>query len=104
MKTARLAFLLLVAGMSTACAPPQSLLPASGGPTIQGDGICHAERVAWAVGQPADEAVMKRVWKESGSGLIRLIAPKQAVTHDFRQDRLNVHIDANNLITQVACG
>lgn len=104
MKTARPAILLLAMGMATACAPPQSLLPASGGPTIKGDGVCHAERVAWAVGKPADEQVMKRVWNESGSGLIRPIAPNQAVAHDFRQDRLNVHIDASNLITRVDCG
>ena len=66
--------------------------------------MCHAERVAWAVGKPADEQVMKRVWQESGSGLIRPIAPGQAVTRDLRKDRLNVHIDGANLITRVDCG
>ena len=104
MKTARLAIPLLVLCMAAACAPPPSLQPASGGPTIKGDGVCHAERVAWAVGKPADEQVMKRVWQESGSGLIRPIAPGQAVTRDLRKDRLNVHIDGANLITRVDCG
>ena len=104
MKTARLAIPLLVLCLATACAPPPSLQPASGGPTIKGDGVCHAERVAWAVGKPADEEVMKRVWQQSGSGLIRPIAPGQAVTRDLRKDRLNVHIDAANLITNVTCG
>ena len=67
-------------------------------------GACHAEAVAWAVGQPADEAVMARVWRESGAGLIRPIAPGQAVTRDFRADRVNVHIDRDNRITAVSCG
>jgi hypothetical protein len=85
-----------------ACVPPASLQPASDGPAAAG--ACHADRVAWAVGKVADQEVMGRVWRESGSGLIRPIAPGQAVTRDFRQDRINVHIDSDNVITQVACG
>ena len=96
--------LVLLPAFLGACAATQSLQPASGGPTIKGDGVCHAERVAWAVGKPADEQVMKRVWQESGSGLIRPIAPGQAVTRDLRKYRLNVHIDGANLITRVDCG
>ena len=87
-----------------ACASSAPLQPASGGPAVTGDGTCHADRVAWAVGKNADEATMKAVWKQSGSGLIRPIAPGQAVTRDFRPDRINVHLDAGNVITKVVCG
>ena len=38
------------------------------------------------------------------SGLIRPIAPGSTVTRDFRPDRINVHLDAGNVITKVACG
>ncbi len=88
----------------TACASTTPLQPASGGPQVSGDGTCHADRVAWAVGKQADEQTMKAVWKQSGSGLIRPIAPGQAVTRDFRPDRINVHLDAGNVITKVDCG
>ena len=47
---------------------------------------------------------MARVWRESGAGLIRPIAPGQAVTRDFRADRVNVHIDRDNRISAVSCG
>jgi hypothetical protein len=87
-----------------ACAPPQSLQPASGGPAIAGDGTCKVEGLGWAIGQEATEAVMARVWRESGSGLIRPIAPGQAVTRDYRRDRINVHIDGDNAITGIDCG
>ena len=87
-----------------ACTSGAPLLPAKAGPTVSGDGTCHAGRVVWAVGKNADEQVMRAVWKQSGSGLIRPIAPGQAVTRDFRPDRINVHIDAGNVITQVGCG
>lgn len=67
-------------------------------------GTCHAERVAWAVGQPANEEVVARLWRESGAGLARPIGPGQAVTRDFREDRINFEIDGNNIITRVSCG
>jgi len=86
------------------CASGTPVQPASAGAAAQGDGSCHADRVAWAVGQVARQDVMKRVWQESGAGLIRPIAPKQAVTRDMRPDRINVHVDDSNVITRVECG
>jgi hypothetical protein len=87
-----------------ACAPPQSLQPASGGPTIAGEGTCKTDGLEWAIGEKATEATMARVWRDSGSGLIRPIAPGQAVTRDYRRDRINVHIDDDNVITGIDCG
>ena len=93
-------------GLALLLAACSSIQPDPGAPGRAGAaaGACHAEAVAWAVGQPADEAVMARVWRESGAGLIRPIAPGQAVTRDFRPDRVNVHIDRANTITSVSCG
>jgi hypothetical protein len=87
-----------------ACAPPQALQPASGGPTIAGNGTCKAEGLGWAVGQAATQETMGRIWRESGAGLIRPIAPGQAVTRDYRRDRVNVHVDDGNVITGIDCG
>lgn len=69
-----------------------------------GSGTCQAEPVQWAVGQPAEQATMARIWRESGAGLIRPIGPKQAVTRDYRPDRVNVELDAANVITRINCG
>ena len=81
-----------------------SVMPADGGPQTAGDGSCHADRVAWAVGKSGDEPTMRRVWQESGAGLLRPIGPDTAVTRDFRADRINVYLDAQNTITQLNCG
>lgn len=93
-------------GLALLLAACSSIQPDPGAPGRAGAaaGACHAEAVAWAVGQPADEAVMARVWRESGAGLIRPIGPGQVVTRDFRPDRVNVEIDANNTITRITCG
>ena len=96
--------LCVAVSMLAACASSSPLQPASAGPQVSGDGTCHADRVAWAVGKNADEPTRKAVWKQSGSGLIRPIAPGQAVTRDFRPDRINVYLDAGNVITKLACG
>lgn len=66
-------------------------------------GRCDAVPVAWAVGQPADEDAMRRVWRESGSGLIRPVGPDQAMRRDRRDDRITVYIDRNNKITRLEC-
>ena len=92
----------LTAGLA-ACGPTKSLQPESPGPQISSDGDCHADRVAWAVGQAGTEQVFARAWKESGAGLIRPIGPNQPITRDIKPDRLNLHIDANNIITAVDC-
>jgi hypothetical protein len=83
-----------------------SVQPDPGAPGRAGaaGGACNATPVAWAVGQQAEQDVMGRVWRESGAGLIRPIGPGQAVTRDFRPDRVNVEIDAKNTITRVSCG
>ncbi|HVK50151.1 MAG TPA: I78 family peptidase inhibitor [Pseudoxanthomonas sp.] len=93
-----------------ACAstPPSSSEPAAvtGGnqPARPGTGKCNADAVQWAIGQDNNQANFDRIWKESGAGLIRPISPNQAVTMDFRKDRVNIHLDAANKITRISCG
>ncbi|MEH6414541.1 I78 family peptidase inhibitor [Pseudomonas sp. CGJS7] len=73
-------------------------------PTAAGHGLCNASGLAWAVGKPADEPTGRRLFKESGAGLWRIIAPDSAYLQDQRDDRLNVRVDDKNVITAVDCG
>jgi hypothetical protein len=99
--TIRLGAMASLCALLAACA---SMQPDSGGPTIAGDGTCRLQGLDWAKGQTATQDVMGRIWKQSGAGLIRPIAPNQAVTRDHRPDRVNVHIDAGNVVTGIDCG
>lgn len=87
----------------SACA---SLQPDPGAPgeRAAASGACHADAVQWAVGQEGTQETMARVWRESHAGLIRPIAPGQAVTREFRADRMNVELDAANRIVRAYCG
>ncbi|KRG72014.1 I78 family peptidase inhibitor [Pseudoxanthomonas dokdonensis] len=67
-------------------------------------GACHADKVQWAIGKTGDQDTLRRVWQESGAGLIRPLAPNQPVTREYKPDRVNVSLDASNVITAITCG
>lgn len=65
---------------------------------------CDAANAQWAVGQAASQATVDKAVSDSGSSSARVIKPGQAVTMDFREDRLNIEVDAKNVVTAVRCG
>lgn len=65
---------------------------------------CQADKGQWAVGQLADEAVVAKVRTDTTSDRMRVIKPGMAVTMDFREDRVNVEVDADNRVIAVRCG
>lgn len=94
----------IVSGVAACASSPPSTSSRDAGPRIQGDGVCHAEQVAWAIGMEATQDTMARLWRESGAGQIRPLTPTQPMTHDYRPDRVNVLIDENNRVVRVTCG
>ena len=65
---------------------------------------CDAAKAQWAVGQTASQDVVDKVVKESGSSTSRVLKPGQPMTMDYREDRVNIHVDDKNVITEVKCG
>lgn len=65
---------------------------------------CDAAKAQWAVGQAASPDVVVKVVKDSGSSTSRVLAPGQPMTMDYREDRVNIHVDGKNVITEVKCG
>lgn len=64
---------------------------------------CGASKVAQFVSQRATPAVRAEVAKEIGHDRIRWVGPDTVVTMDYRADRLNVSLDANDIITGGNC-
>lgn len=75
----------------------------SPGPQVVGSGRCSDSQLGWAVGQPADEANIRRLSRESGAGMVNPIGPDTSVRADHRDDRLRVFVGADNVITAVRC-
>lgn len=78
--------------------------PGRPGEAAAQSGVCQADPAQWAVGHEATQDTMARVWRESHAGLVRPISPGQAVTREYRADRVNVELDRDNRIVRVYCG
>lgn len=87
-----------------ACA--QTPPPADDTPVMGGGGgyKCDAAPLANLVGQQASEALGRDALQRSNSRSLRWIGPNNAVTMDYREDRLNVKMDAKNMVTGFSCG
>lgn len=80
-------------------APPETTPPTDEEPAM----TCQAEKGQWAIGQIADEALVAKVKADTTSDRVRVIRPGMAVTMDYREDRVNLDVDADNRVTSVRC-
>ena len=74
------------------------------GETVASGGTCNAEPAQSHAGKPASDANVQAAFKASGAKTMRSITPGQAVTMDYREDRVNVWQDASGNIERISCG
>ena len=87
-----------VLGLAACVTPPTPPAPAPG--ALQ----CVAEAGAWAVGKPVNDDLVAQVIADTHSRTARVIRPGQAVTMDFRGDRVNLMLDTQDRVDKVTCG
>lgn len=75
--------------------PDVAVVPGLGGDPVP----CGADVLAALVGQP-----VIRLPGDEVPGPIRVIRPGDAVTEDFNPARLNVSLDASDIIAALSCG
>ena len=87
--------------MTMACAavPPDQEVPDPGSGYS-----CSAAGLGDLVGRTASSELGAEALRRSGSRGLRWIRPGDAVTMDYRQDRLNIHLDERNRVQRFACG
>ena len=88
--------------LATACATGPTYR--TGGPNPPMEMQCDAERARWAIGREASADVVEEIRAATQSRHVRVIHPGQAVTMDFRPDRVNIHVNERNAVTSVTCG
>ena len=93
-------FVLLLAVTACASQPPaQADDPAPGGRTA-----CDASTAQGAIGKPATADTIERVRVDSHSRVVRVLHPGQMVTMEFSAERVDIRVDANNVILAITCG
>lgn len=71
---------------------------------VAAGGRCDAAPVQALVGQTLTEDMQRAALKSSGARSLRVIPPNAAVTMDYREDRLNIDVDAEGRVTGLKCG
>lgn len=66
--------------------------------------VCNPEVLDSYVGKEASQAILDDARTRSGALHVRVGKPGMAMTMDFRQDRLTVHVNADNRIESISCG
>jgi hypothetical protein len=90
--------MLMVSTGCTAAAPADPGVPAQGG------GACNAAPAQKLVGRAKSNAAGAEAKRLSGARTLRWIPKDGIVTMDYREDRLNLHLDGRKKIVRVNCG
>jgi len=65
--------------------------------------ICNASNLGWTIGKTADETLVRRAQLEATAKIVRVLKPGQMVTMEYSDQRLNLYVDGNNVVTRYAC-
>jgi hypothetical protein len=89
--------------MIAACTP---VPPAEPDPPVHGGAgkPCNAAAAQSLAGRTATAELGAEALRLSGARTLRWIRPGDMVTMDYREDRLNVELDAQNRVKALRCG
>lgn len=83
--------------VATGCVP----MAEPGGAT---PGSCDASRVTRLVGRPFSASLPEHARRIARARTVRTILPGDAVTMDYRADRLNLHVSTEGFAERFTCG
>lgn len=95
---------MLLAGCASATNDSAAPKPPTVDQTAPTSQTCDASAVQYAIGAPFDEANVATLEEQSGARQVRVLRPGTAATMDYRDDRLNIHLESNDMIEALRCG
>ncbi len=66
-------------------------------------GVCDASGAEFAIGAVATPSLVEQARIGANANTARVIEPGDAVTLDYRTDRLNIELNASGRVTAVSC-
>ena len=73
-------------------------------PTVPPQSACNAEAAQPFVGQVATADVVEKARLAAGAQIARTLKPGQMVTMEYHSSRLNLDVNAGNVVTGARCG
>lgn len=99
---------LLLAGCSSTDKPETPDAPAAEESTSAAapslSGTCDSSAVSALVGKTANVALVEQAKRQSGAETARVLRPNQPITMDYNSRRLNIDVDATDVVKQFSCG
>lgn len=74
------------------------------GPPPAARASCDAQAAQFAIGKSFGPELEREVRAKSGASIVRWLSPGQAVTLDFRAERLSLTLDGRGRVVKAACG
>ena len=71
---------------------------------VRGAGTCNAAKVQGLIGRALSEGLGKEALRLAGARTLRWIPKGAMVTMDYREDRVNLHLDGKGKVVRIACG
>jgi hypothetical protein len=65
---------------------------------------CNVDGLRELIGREGNVALNEEAMRRSGARQSRRIRPGDAVTMDYREDRLNIYVDARGRVERFECG
>lgn len=65
---------------------------------------CRLDAISSAVGTPLADTSEAALARQSGAKQTRVLRPGDAATLDHRPERLNIHLNDNDVIEKLSCG
>lgn len=85
-----------------AAPPPPTVTPS--GPNQEQTAACDLNAIQYAIGEQFDEANVPQLQSDSSARQVRVLRPGDMATMDHRPDRLNIHLDDQDVINDLRCG
>jgi hypothetical protein len=67
-------------------------------------GTCIQEKVQWTVGQPASRRLLEQARIDATASVARFIRPDEAITMEYSAGRLNLYLNARDVVRSAICG
>lgn len=101
MRRLALAFVPLLAVSLGACAAKPMR---TGGPLPPQLQTCRPDAAQSAIGAAATPERVEQIRQQTHSRVVRVLHPGQMVTMEFSGERVDVRVDAQNIVLSVGCG